>query len=78
MPAKTDHLLDHARAKLARKRCDMIVLNDVGPASGTFGGDSNEVTIVTPDDAVSWPRLSKAEIATRLIQLLADRLGSGS
>ncbi|WP_158809959.1 bifunctional phosphopantothenoylcysteine decarboxylase/phosphopantothenate--cysteine ligase CoaBC [Beijerinckia sp. L45] len=76
--AETEKLLDHARAKLARKRCDLIVLNDVGACTGTFGGEDNEVTILTAEETIPWPRLSKVEIATRLIALLADRLGPAS
>jgi phosphopantothenoylcysteine decarboxylase/phosphopantothenate--cysteine ligase len=72
--AETDDLLANARAKLARKGCDIIVLNDVGEGSDTFGSDQNEVTIVTPESTVAWPRLGKAEIAARLVGLVAERL----
>ena len=75
--AETDNLLDHAKAKLARKGCDIIVLNDVGAATGTFGGDMNEVTILDATETIAWPRLAKAEIATRLVALLAERLATG-
>ena len=73
--AETENLVAHAHEKLAKKRCDLIVLNDVGPASGTFGGETNEVTIVDAHEEIAWPRLAKDELATRLIRLLADRLG---
>jgi phosphopantothenoylcysteine decarboxylase/phosphopantothenate--cysteine ligase len=73
--AETENLLDHARAKLARKGCDMIVLNDVGTGTGTFGGDMNEVTLVTAAETFTWPRLSKVEIAERLIESVILRLG---
>ncbi len=73
--AETEHVLDHARQKLARKRCDLILANDVGAASGTFGGDSNAVTLVSADGAVAWPRSSKADVAARLVAWLAERLG---
>jgi phosphopantothenoylcysteine decarboxylase/phosphopantothenate--cysteine ligase len=76
--AETENLLDHAREKLARKRCDLIVLNDVSASTGTFGGEDNKVTIVEANETIAWPKISKAETATRLIQLLADRLGPAS
>ena len=72
--AETDDLLEHARAKFMRKGCDLMVLNDVGPGTDTFGGDLNEVTILSATTTIAWPRLGKAEIATRLIGLLAERL----
>ena len=74
--AETDDLVAHARQKLERKGCDMIVLNDVGPAAGTFGGETNEVTIVDAQGEIVWPRLGKDEVAGRLIRLLAERLGA--
>ncbi len=76
--AETENLVAHARAKLKTKGCDLIVLNDVGAASGTFGGATNEVTLVDAQGEIAWPRLDKGELATRLIRLLAERLGAGA
>ncbi len=45
--AETDHILEHARSKLARKGCDWIVANDVSAATGVMGGDCNTVHLVT-------------------------------
>ena len=72
--AETENFLANARAKLAGKGCDLVVLNDVGAAAGTFGGATNEVTIVDTDQEIVWPRLSKEDLATRLMRLLAARL----
>ncbi len=72
--AETEHLVEHARAKLARKGCDLIVANDVGATTGTFGGDSNAVTVISTEATEVWPRASKAEVAGRLVALLAARL----
>ena len=74
--AETDDLVAHARAKLEKKGCDLIVLNDVGAASGTFGGETNEVMIVDAAGESAWPRLDKGEVAGRLMRLLAERLGA--
>ncbi len=72
--AETEHLVDHAKAKLARKGCDLIVANDVGAGTEIFGGDANEVTIVDASGTIAWPRLDKTEVAARLVDLLATRL----
>jgi phosphopantothenoylcysteine decarboxylase / phosphopantothenate---cysteine ligase len=48
----------------------------VAEGSGTFGGAENEVHIVTASGAESWPRMSKPEVARKLIELVAARLGS--
>ena len=45
--AETDHIVEHAKAKLARKGCDWIVANDVSVATGVMGGDRNTVHLVT-------------------------------
>ncbi|MEB3187932.1 MAG: bifunctional phosphopantothenoylcysteine decarboxylase/phosphopantothenate--cysteine ligase CoaBC [bacterium] len=47
--AETEHVLDHARAKLARKRADCIVANDVSLPGLGFGSDDNAVTMVFED-----------------------------
>ncbi|SDN99616.1 phosphopantothenoylcysteine decarboxylase / phosphopantothenate--cysteine ligase [Methylobacterium phyllostachyos] len=70
--AETDTVLDHARAKIARKGCDLIVANDVSAAGGVMGGLENTVHLIHRDGAVeTWPRLSKDEVARRLVVYLA-------
>lgn len=67
--AETEHVIKHATAKRARKGCDWIVANDVSPATGIMGGDHNEVHLVRADDSVDdWPRMSKTEVAERLVR----------
>jgi phosphopantothenoylcysteine decarboxylase / phosphopantothenate---cysteine ligase len=73
--AETDTVLDHARAKLARKGCDLIVANDVSAEGAVMGGFENAVHLIQRDGAVeSWPRLGKDEVARRLVSCLAARL----
>ena len=72
--AETEKLLDHARAKLAKKRCDLIIANDVGADSGVMGGDGNTVHLVSAKAIESWPKLDKSEVASRLIARFAGML----
>ncbi|SDH87181.1 bifunctional phosphopantothenoylcysteine decarboxylase/phosphopantothenate--cysteine ligase CoaBC [Roseospirillum parvum] len=72
--AETDHLLEHARAKLARKGCDWIIANQVGPGTDTFGGPDNTVHLIDAADMESWPTAAKTEIARRLARRIADHL----
>jgi phosphopantothenoylcysteine decarboxylase/phosphopantothenate--cysteine ligase len=65
--------LDHARAKLARKGVDLLVLNDVA-GGAVFGQPDNRVLLLTPDGAVSSPVVgTKVEVAhaiwDRVVQL---------
>ena len=69
--AETEKVIDHAQAKLARKKCDLIVANDVSPATGVMGGDANTVHLVSKGGVETWPTLPKAEVAQRLIAELA-------
>ncbi len=72
--AETTDLIAHAQQKLARKKCDLIVANDVSAASGVMGGAQNTVHIVEAGKVTDWPRLAKEEVAQRLVALCAERL----
>jgi phosphopantothenoylcysteine decarboxylase/phosphopantothenate--cysteine ligase len=69
--AETEKVIEHARAKLARKGCDLIVANDVAPATGVMGGTRNTVHLVTADEVETWPTMDKDEVARRLVGRLA-------
>jgi phosphopantothenoylcysteine decarboxylase/phosphopantothenate--cysteine ligase len=73
--AETEHLIDNARAKLAKKGCDWIVANDVSTGTSTFGGGSNEVHLVTKNGVESWPMQSKEAVANGLVKKIAATLG---
>ncbi|MFM1814525.1 MAG: fused 4-phosphopantothenoylcysteine decarboxylase [Pseudomonadota bacterium] len=72
--AETEHVVRHAEEKRKRKGCDWIVANDVSPETGVMGGDRNRVHLVTEDDTDAWPEMGKDEVASRLVELVADRL----
>jgi phosphopantothenoylcysteine decarboxylase/phosphopantothenate--cysteine ligase len=56
-------VMDHARAKLARKGCDLLVVNDVG-GGAVFGSEDNEAVVLSADGgAVSVPLGSKSALA---------------
>ncbi|MFG1296201.1 bifunctional phosphopantothenoylcysteine decarboxylase/phosphopantothenate--cysteine ligase CoaBC [Xanthobacter variabilis] len=76
--AETETVIAHAEAKRARKGCDWIVANDVSPATGIMGGDSNTVHIVSPQGVEHWPPASKSEVAARLVERIAATLGEGT
>jgi phosphopantothenoylcysteine decarboxylase/phosphopantothenate--cysteine ligase len=71
-------LVARAREKLAEKRCDLIVANDISAAGIGFGADENEVTLVFADGRiVALPRASKLalahEIWDHLLRTLVER-----
>jgi phosphopantothenoylcysteine decarboxylase/phosphopantothenate--cysteine ligase len=71
-----DHdVLELARAKLARKGCDLLVVNDVS-GGAVFGSPDNEAVILGADGtAVEVPRGSKSALAHRIWDQVALRLG---
>jgi phosphopantothenoylcysteine decarboxylase/phosphopantothenate--cysteine ligase len=70
--AETEKLIEHARAKLERKACDLIVANDVSPPHGVMGGDENTLVLVSAKGEVAWPKLDKAAAARRLVQHIGE------
>ncbi|MBC9225221.1 bifunctional phosphopantothenoylcysteine decarboxylase/phosphopantothenate--cysteine ligase CoaBC [Aeromicrobium sp. 636] len=67
-------VLDHARAKLARKGCDLLVVNDVG-SERVFGRPDNEVTILSDDGSEQpVPRAAKGEIAHAIWDAVVQRV----
>jgi hypothetical protein len=80
---ETEHLIDNAKAKIARKGCDWIVANDVSPALGVMGGDRNTVHLLTCDDANeiavdSWPVMTKEQVAAELVARIAKTVEKNS
>jgi len=56
-------VMEHAAAKLARKGCDLLVVNDVG-GGAVFGAEDNEAVVLGSDgSSVAVPRGSKAALA---------------
>lgn len=73
--AESEHLAEHARAKLARKKVDLIVGN-LGPAA--FGQDDNALLLVDQQSERQLPsdgsRAGKLSLARALVQDIAARL----
>jgi phosphopantothenoylcysteine decarboxylase / phosphopantothenate---cysteine ligase len=72
--AETENLMENARAKLLKKNCDLIVANDVSKERSVFGGDANTVQLVSASGVVTWEKLSKQDVANRLMDKLAAML----
>jgi phosphopantothenoylcysteine decarboxylase/phosphopantothenate--cysteine ligase len=69
-------VMEHARAKLARKGCDLLVVNDVGGGK-VFGSADNEAVVLAADgSSVAVPHGSKTALAhviwDRVAALLTD------
>ncbi len=69
--AETEDVLANAREKLVRKGADLIVANDVS-CGAVFGADDDEAWLVSADDAVAWPKMSKRALAERILDAARD------
>ena len=65
--AETENVLENARQKLASKKLDAIVVNDVSRENIGFDSERNAVTILTHDDVVEVPETTKWEVAQRVL-----------
>lgn len=64
--AETQNVLENAAAKMNKKELDLIVANDVTAAGAGFGGDNNQVTILSRDGKSNALTGTKAEVARRI------------
>ena len=71
---ETENMLENSRAKLAKKKVDMIVANNLKVAGAGFGTDTNVVTIITKDDCKQLELMSKAEVASSIVTEILDKM----
>mgnify|MGYP004496130783 FL=1 len=67
---ETEHMVEHAKEKLTRKHVDMIAANNVKVAGAGFGTDTNVVTLITEDGVEELAKMSKEEVASRIVDAL--------
>lgn len=65
--AETNDVIENAQAKLATKRCDLVVANDVSEPGSGFAVDTNRVTLVDASGAIEVPAGTKNEVAHRIL-----------
>lgn len=64
---ETENMLENSREKLNRKKIDMIVANNLKVEGAGFGTDTNVVTIITKDREIALEKMTKEEVAHRLL-----------
>lgn len=73
---ETEHMVEHAKEKLTRKHVDMIAANNVKVAGAGFGTDTNVVTLITEDGVEELAKMSKEEVASRIVDALLRLRGN--
>lgn len=64
---ETRDMLENSRAKLQKKRVDMICANNLKVPGAGFGVDTNVITMITEGDITELPLLSKEETANAIL-----------
>jgi phosphopantothenoylcysteine decarboxylase/phosphopantothenate--cysteine ligase len=65
--AETNDVLEYAQAKLKKKNLDMVVANDITKAGAGFNSDTNIATLITRDDEIELPLMSKRDLADKIL-----------
>ncbi|MBO5238409.1 MAG: bifunctional phosphopantothenoylcysteine decarboxylase/phosphopantothenate--cysteine ligase CoaBC [Lachnospiraceae bacterium] len=69
---ETENMLENSKAKLAKKNIDMIVANNLKVPGAGFGVDTNVVTLITKDEVVELPQMSKEDVAERILDAIMN------
>lgn len=73
--AETNNVIEYARSKMERKNLDMIVANDVTKKGAGFGSDENQATIITKENSIELPLMSKNELSNKILDEILDLKG---
>lgn len=73
---ETDDDLANARKKLDSKRLDLVVMNNAGVPGAGFNSDTNEVTLITPDETRLITLAPKAVVAKEIITFCAEKMST--
>jgi phosphopantothenoylcysteine decarboxylase/phosphopantothenate--cysteine ligase len=76
--AETDHVAEHARAKLESKQADVIVANDVTAEGAGFDHETNIITLYSRDGSEkAFPRMPKIDAAHRILDRILELRRAG-
>lgn len=71
---ETQNMLENSKAKLEKKNVDMICANNLKVEGAGFKGDTNVVTIITKEDSLELPLLSKDDVADRILDEIVKNM----
>ena len=67
---ETENMLENSKAKLAKKKADMIVANNLKVAGAGFGTDTNVVTLITENGCRQLEKMDKSKVAEKIMDEL--------
>lgn len=71
---ETQNMIENSRKKLINKNLDMIAANNLKEAGAGFAGDTNIVTIITPDAQIELGIMEKDKAAMCLLNEILERM----
>lgn len=69
---ETEHMIENSRGKLEKKNLDLIVANNLKQQGAGFGTDTNIVTLLSKEDTIQLPIMSKEEVADKLLDYIME------
>ena len=69
---ETKDMIGNSRAKLEKKNLDMVAANNLKVEGGGFQGDTNVLTLITQDEEVSLPLMSKEDAALKILDKILE------
>ena len=71
---ETQNLLENSRKKLEKKKIDIVAANNLKTAGAGFGTDTNVLTLITQDEEISLPLMSKEDAAFRILDKILSMM----
>ena len=69
---ETENMIENSRKKLEKKNLDLIVANNLKEQGAGFGTDTNIVTLLSKEDTIQLPIMSKEEVADQLLDYIVE------
>ena len=70
---ETENMLENSRKKLAKKKADLIVANNLKVEGAGFGTETNVVTFISQDVVKELPILTKEEVASEIFDFIMHK-----
>ena len=71
---ETENMIGNSRAKLQKKNLDMVAANNVKVEVAGFQGDTNVMTMITQDQEIALPLMSKEEVADKILDTIRSAM----
>lgn len=65
--AETNNVVNYAKSKMEKKNLDLVVANDITQKGAGFGSDTNIATIISRENEIDFPLMSKRELADKIL-----------